>query len=107
MFGASFAWMALAQTGHALSFAAFHAGCMRRMAELFPQRRDMAAAQGLLYGFSGGIGGVAGAGVAAVAWQLGGGALRRSWPARRSPASRWPRTCCRHARSRAAAVSDT
>ncbi len=73
LFGASFAWMALAQTGHALSFAAFHAGCMRRMAELFPQRRDMAAAQGLLYGFSGGIGGVAGAGVAAVAWQLGGG----------------------------------
>ena len=33
----------------------------------------MAAAQGLLYGFSGGIGGVAGAGLAAVAWQLGGG----------------------------------
>lgn len=73
MFGTSFAWMAVAQTGHALSFAAFHAGCMRRMAELFPQRRDMAAAQGLLYGFSGGIGGVAGAGVAAVAWQYGGG----------------------------------
>ena len=73
MFGSSFAWMAVAQTGHALGFAAFHAGCMRRMAELFPQRRDMAAAQGMLYGFSGGIGGVAGAGVAAVAWQLGGG----------------------------------
>lgn len=73
MFGSSFAWMALAQTGHALSFAAFHAGCMRRMAELFPLRREMSAAQGLLYGFSGGIGGVAGAGVAAVAWQLGGG----------------------------------
>lgn len=70
----SFAWMALAQTGHALSFAAFHAGCMRRMAELFPQRRDMAAAQGLLYGFSGGIGGVLGAGLAAVAWKHGGGA---------------------------------
>ncbi len=69
----SFMWMALAQTGHALSFAAFHAGCMRRMAELFPERRDMAAAQGLLYGFSGGIGGVAGAGLAAVAWQTGGG----------------------------------
>jgi PPP family 3-phenylpropionic acid transporter len=73
LFGSSFVWMALAQTGHALSFAAFHAGCMRRMAELFPERRDMAAAQGMLYGFSGGIGGVAGAGVAAVAWQLGGG----------------------------------
>lgn len=71
--GPSIGWMALAQTGHALSFAAFHAGCMRRMAELFPERRDMAAAQGLLYGFSGGIGGVLGAGVASVAWQHGGG----------------------------------
>ncbi|HEY5850890.1 MAG TPA: MFS transporter [Lysobacter sp.] len=73
--GGSFAWMALAQTGHALSFAAFHAGCMRRMAEIFPERRDMAAAQGMLYGFSGGIGGVAGAGLAAFAWQRGGGHL--------------------------------
>ncbi|MEH6414065.1 MFS transporter [Pseudomonas sp. CGJS7] len=73
LFADSFAWMALAQTGHALSFAAFHAGCMRRMAELFPQRRDMASAQGMLYGFSGGIGGVLGAGMAAFAWQHGGG----------------------------------
>lgn len=72
-FADSFAAMALAQTGHALSFAAFHAGCMRRMAELFPARRDMASAQGLLYGFSGGIGGVLGAGMAAFAWQHGGG----------------------------------
>lgn len=72
-FADSFAWMALAQTGHALSFAAFHAGCMRRMAELFPARRDMASAQGMLYGFSGGIGGVLGAGMAAFAWQHGGG----------------------------------
>ena len=71
--GPSFAWMALAQTGHALSFAAFHAGCMRRMSELFPERRDMAGAQGLLYGFSGGIGGVLGAGLASLAWQHGGG----------------------------------
>ncbi|HEY5802996.1 MAG TPA: MFS transporter [Lysobacter sp.] len=75
LLGGSFAWMALAQTGHALSFAAFHAGCMRRMAELFPERRDMAAAQGMLYGFSGGIGGVAGAGIAAAGWQHGGGHL--------------------------------
>lgn len=74
-FADSFAWMALAQTGHALSFAAFHAGCMRRMAELFPARRDMAAAQGLLSAFSSGIGGVLGAGMAALAWQRGGGAL--------------------------------
>lgn len=71
--GPSFGWMALAQAGHAFSFAAFHAGCMRRMAELFPERRDMVAAQGLLYGFSGGIGGVLGAAVASVAWQHGGG----------------------------------
>ena len=72
-FADSFAWMAVAQTGHALSFAAFHAGCMRRMAELFPARRDMATAQGMLYGFSGGIGGVLGAGMAAFAWQHSGG----------------------------------
>lgn len=72
-FADSFAWMALAQTGHSLSFAAFHAGCMRRMAELFPARRDMASAQGMLSGFSGGIGGVLGAGMAALAWQHGGG----------------------------------
>ncbi|MGH8079784.1 MAG: MFS transporter [Lysobacter sp.] len=72
-FAGSFGWMALAQTTHALSFAAFHAGCMRRMAELFPARRDMASAQGMLYGFSGGVGGVLGAGMAAVAWQHGGG----------------------------------
>lgn len=71
--GGSFAWMAVAQTTHALSFAVFHAGCMRRMAELFPARHDMVAAQGMLYGISGGIGGVLGAGVAAVAWQHGGG----------------------------------
>jgi len=71
--GGSFAWMALAQTTHALSFAVFHAGCMRRMAELFPARRDMVAAQGMLYGISGGIGGVLGAGIAAMAWQHGGG----------------------------------
>ena len=72
----------LAQTGHALSFAAFHAGCMRRMAELFPQRRDMAAAQGMLYGFSGGIGGVAGA-----AWRRWHG----NWAAARRPSwrERW------------------
>lgn len=72
-FADSFAWMALAQTGHSLSFAAFHAGCMRRMAELFPARHDMASAQGMLSGFSGGIGGVLGAGMAALAWQHGGG----------------------------------
>jgi PPP family 3-phenylpropionic acid transporter len=71
--GGSFGWMALAQVTHAISFAVFHAGCMRRMAELFPARRDMAAAQGMLYGISGGIGGVLGAGVAALAWQHGGG----------------------------------
>ena len=46
---------------------------MRRMAELFPARHDMVAAQGMLYGISGGIGGVLGAGIAAVACQHGGG----------------------------------
>ncbi|RNF85340.1 MFS transporter [Montanilutibacter psychrotolerans] len=75
MAGGSLGWMALAQTSHALSFAVFHAACMRRMAELFPQRRHMVTAQGLLSAISGGTGGVLGAGLAAVAWQHGGGNL--------------------------------
>jgi PPP family 3-phenylpropionic acid transporter len=71
----SFAWMALAQATHAFGFAAFHAGVMRRMAELFPERRHMVGAQGLLYGIGGGIGGVLGALVSSVAWQHGGGGM--------------------------------
>lgn len=64
--------MLLAQATHALSFAVFHACCMRMMADYFPGRRA-AAGQSLLYGFSSGVGGVLGAVMAAIAWEHGGG----------------------------------
>ena len=66
--------MALAQVTHALGFAMFHACCMRLMADYFPGGRA-AAGQSLLYGFSGGVGGVIGAAMAALAWERSGGAL--------------------------------
>lgn len=66
--------MLLAQTTHALSFAVFHACCMRLMSEYFPGRRA-AAGQSLLYGFSSGVGGVLGAGMAALAWESAGGGM--------------------------------
>lgn len=64
----SFAWMAAAQATHALSFATFHACCMRLVADYFPGRRGVAG-QSLLYGFSSGVGGVLGAGLAALMWE--------------------------------------
>jgi MFS transporter, PPP family, 3-phenylpropionic acid transporter len=64
--------MAVAQALHAFSFAIFHACCMRMMSEYFPGKRA-AAGQSLLYGFSSGVGGVLGAGLAAWMWDLGGG----------------------------------
>lgn len=60
--------MALAQTTHALSFATFHACCMRLITDYFPGRRAVAG-QSLLYGFSSGVGGVLGAGLAALMWE--------------------------------------
>lgn len=66
--------MVLAQASHALSFAMFHACCMRLMSDFFPGRHA-ATGQSLLYGFSSGIGGVVGAAVAAIAWEAGGGRL--------------------------------
>ena len=45
---------------------------MRLMSEYFPGRRA-AAGQSLLYGFSSGVGGVLGAGMAALAWESTGG----------------------------------
>ena len=57
---------------HAFSFAVFHACCMRQMAHLFPGQRAVAG-QGLYYAFSSGVGGVLGAGLASVAWDMGGG----------------------------------
>ncbi len=72
-FAASLPLMALAQASHAFSFAIFHACCMQRIGELFPPRQ-VAAGQSLLYGFSSGIGGVLGAGMAAALWEWRGGA---------------------------------
>jgi PPP family 3-phenylpropionic acid transporter len=64
--------MALAQATHALSFATFYACCMRLMADFFPGRRA-GAGQSLFFGFSQGVGGVLGAGMAAIAWESPGG----------------------------------
>jgi MFS transporter, PPP family, 3-phenylpropionic acid transporter len=64
--------MFAAQTLHAFSFAIFHACCMRLMSQYFPGKRA-AAGQSLLYGFSSGVGGVLGAGLAAWMWDIGGG----------------------------------
>lgn len=72
LFAHSLPVMLLAQTTHALSFAVFHACCMRLMTDYFPGRRA-AAGQSLLYGFSSGVGGVLGAGMAALAWESAGG----------------------------------
>jgi MFS transporter, PPP family, 3-phenylpropionic acid transporter len=64
--------MAGAQLIHALSFGAFHAASMRRIAEYFPGRLGQHG-QGLLYGFSSGLGGVLGALLAGLLWQPFGG----------------------------------
>jgi MFS transporter, PPP family, 3-phenylpropionic acid transporter len=61
--------MVAAQLMHALSFGAFHAACMQRVAEFFPGRLGQHG-QGLLYGFSSGIGGVLGALMAGALWEL-------------------------------------
>ena len=72
LFARNLPLMFAAQSLHAFSFAIFHACCMRMMSEFFPGKRA-AAGQSLLYGFSSGVGGVLGAGMAALAWDLGGG----------------------------------
>ncbi len=64
--------MVLAQSAHALSFGAFHAACMQRVSEFFPGRLGQQG-QGIMFGFSSGIGGVLGALMAGGLWQLGGG----------------------------------
>jgi len=61
-----------AQLLHALSFGAFHAACMQRIAEFFPGRLGQHG-QGLLYGLSSGGGGVLGALMAGSLWQIGQG----------------------------------
>jgi PPP family 3-phenylpropionic acid transporter len=72
LYGHSLPLMFAAAALHAFSFAVFQASCMRQMAAFFPGGRA-AAGQGLLYGFSSGVGGVLGAGLAAWMWDLGGG----------------------------------
>lgn len=69
---ASMPLMLLAQLSHALGFALFHACLMQRMAGLFPGA-EASAGQGLLYGFSSGLGGVIGALLAAGLWEWRGG----------------------------------
>jgi PPP family 3-phenylpropionic acid transporter len=72
LFPASMPLMVVAQLTHALGFALFHACLMQRMAALFPGH-EASAGQGLLYGFSSGLGGVVGALLAAVLWEWRGG----------------------------------
>lgn len=72
LYAGSLPIMFAAASLHAFSFAVFHACCMRQMAAFFPGDRAVAG-QGLLYGFSSGVGGVLGAGLAAWMWDIGGG----------------------------------
>jgi PPP family 3-phenylpropionic acid transporter len=72
-FADSLLLMAAAQLLHAFSFAVFHACCMRRMVDFFPGKMARHG-QSLYFGFSSGVGGVLGAGMAAWMWELGGGA---------------------------------
>lgn len=63
--------MALAQTSHAISFGAFFAAVMQLLARFFPGRMN-GHGQGLFYGLSSGVGGVAGALLAGQLWRFGG-----------------------------------
>jgi PPP family 3-phenylpropionic acid transporter len=64
--------MAFAQALHALSFAAFFAASMQFLVMFFPGRQN-GHAQGIFYGFSSGLGGVAGALLSGLVWHWGGG----------------------------------
>jgi PPP family 3-phenylpropionic acid transporter len=76
----SLALMLALQLLHALSFGIFHACCMQLMTYYFPGRLT-AQGQALLYAISSGIGGVLGAGLAGLAWELGGGLAAFSFAA--------------------------
>ncbi len=68
-----FGWViALAQLGHAFTFAVFHSASIQAISQFFPGRSGVHG-QGLLYGFSSGLGGVLGALLAGALWELGGG----------------------------------
>ncbi|WP_315389828.1 MFS transporter [uncultured Stenotrophomonas sp.] len=64
--------MLVAQTAHALGFAAFFAAAMQMLATYFPGRLN-GHGQGLLYGFSSGVGGVLGALIAGQLWVIDNG----------------------------------
>ena len=63
--------MIVVQTSHAFSFAAFFAAAMLLLAEYFPGRHN-GHGQGVFYGLSSGVGGVAGALLAGQLWRFGG-----------------------------------
>jgi MFS transporter, PPP family, 3-phenylpropionic acid transporter len=64
--------MFLVQSTHAFGFAVFHACCMARISHYFPDHLGKAG-QSMMYGFSSGVGGVLGAVLASVMWDIGKG----------------------------------
>lgn len=69
LFPQHLAVMLVVQTAHALGFAAFFAAAMQMLATYFPGRLN-GHGQGLLYGFSSGVGGVLGALIAGQLWNI-------------------------------------
>lgn len=63
--------MLLAQLTHALNFGAFFAAAMQLLVRFFPGRMN-GHGQGIFYGLSSGVGGVAGALIAGQLWRFGG-----------------------------------
>ena len=63
--------MVLAQLTHALNFGAFFAAAMQLLVRFFPGRMN-GHGQGVFYGLSSGVGGVAGALIAGQLWRFGG-----------------------------------
>lgn len=72
LYADNFSLMLLAQSTHAFGFAVFHACCMQVMSGLFPGHLAKTG-QSLMFGFSSGVGGVIGAGLASVMWDIGKG----------------------------------
>ncbi|HSX63236.1 MAG TPA: MFS transporter [Pseudoxanthomonas sp.] len=63
--------MLLAQLTHAINFGAFFAAAMQLLVRFFPGRMN-GHGQGVFYGLSSGVGGVAGALIAGQLWRFGG-----------------------------------
>ena len=72
LYADNFAIMLIAQTTHAFGFAVFHSCCMKKISGFFPNHLAKAG-QSLMFGFSSGVGGVIGAGMASLMWDLGKG----------------------------------